>query len=485
LKRRNSKKLVVLAVCLLSGIIMVNNFVRPNNQTINAANNFSVDYTQYDWGSGATVSVTITNKGSSAINSWTLGWTFSGNQKIANMWNASFTQSGTSVTATNQSYNATIAANGGKVSFGFNISYSGSNAKPTGFTLNGSTSSSPSPSPSPTVTATATATATATGTIASATPTPTASGTSPASDLPVPSGDNNVAQPSGSAGGLKVLNWAGFKGAVSYSFDDANSSQISNWTALNGLGIHMTFYLQTNKSEASNSIWAQAKDAGHELGNHTHSHAQNGSGSDIDTATNYIKQWFGVTPLTMAAPYGNYSYVSLAQSRFLINRGVAGGSIAPNGSANQYNLPCYIPATGASASAMTSTISSARSAGNWQIVTIHGFTGGSDGAYQPIAIGEFTSHVKTVKNFGDMWIDSVINVGAYWIAQKLFASLSPTNSGSDIVYKWTLPDHFPSGQYLRVTVDGGTLKQNNQTLNWDSHGYYEISLDAGSLTISP
>jgi peptidoglycan/xylan/chitin deacetylase (PgdA/CDA1 family) len=479
LKRRNLKKLVIWATCLLSGIIMVNNFISPNNQTINAANNFSVDYTQYDWSSGATVSVTITNTGSSAINGWTLGWTFSGNQKIANMWNANFTQSGTSVTATNQLYNATIPANGGKVSFGFNISYNGSNAKPTDFTLNGSTSSSPAPSASPTVTATAT------GTVATATPTPTASATSSASDLPVPPGDNNVAQPSGSAGGLKVLNWAGFKGAVSYSFDDANSSQISNWAALNGLGVHMTFYLQTNKSEASNSIWAQAREAGHELGNHTHSHAQSGSGSDIDTATNLIKQWFGVTPLTMAAPYGDNSYVNLAQSRFLINRGVAGGSIAPNGSANQYNLPCYIPATGAQASAMTSTISSARSAGNWQIVTLHGFTGGSDGAYQPIAIGEFTSHVKAVKGFGDMWIDSVINIGAYWSAQKLFASLSPTNSGSDIVYKWTLPAHFPGGKYLRVTVNGGTLKQNNQALKWDRHGYYEIALDAGSLTISP
>jgi hypothetical protein len=120
---------------------MLNSLFQPNRQSINAANDFSVKYTQNDWGSGATVSVEITNNSASAINGWTLGWTFSGNQKISNIWNSKFTQNGASVSATNQSYNAIIPANGGKVSFGFNLSYSGSNSAPTTFTLNGSPSS--------------------------------------------------------------------------------------------------------------------------------------------------------------------------------------------------------------------------------------------------------------------------------------------------------------------------------------------------------
>jgi endoglucanase len=91
---------------------------------------------QNDWGSGASVNVTITNNSSSAISSWTLAWIFSGNQTISNLWNASYTQSGTSVSVTNLSYNGTIAA-GGSASFGFNLTYSGTNAKPTSFTLNG------------------------------------------------------------------------------------------------------------------------------------------------------------------------------------------------------------------------------------------------------------------------------------------------------------------------------------------------------------
>jgi endo-1,4-beta-xylanase len=96
----------------------------------------SVSYSQNDWGSGASVSVTIKNNGTTDINGWSLAWNFTGNQKITNMWNATYTQNGATVTAKNVSYNGSIPATG-SVSFGFNLSYSGTNAKPTSFTLNG------------------------------------------------------------------------------------------------------------------------------------------------------------------------------------------------------------------------------------------------------------------------------------------------------------------------------------------------------------
>jgi endo-1,4-beta-xylanase len=96
----------------------------------------SISYSQSDWGSGATVSITINNNSSSAIDGWTLAWNFTGNQQITNMWNGTYTQSGTAVTVKNVSYNNIIPAKG-SVSLGFNITYSGTNAKPTNFTLNG------------------------------------------------------------------------------------------------------------------------------------------------------------------------------------------------------------------------------------------------------------------------------------------------------------------------------------------------------------
>ncbi|MCL6590507.1 MAG: glycoside hydrolase family 9 protein [Firmicutes bacterium] len=90
-----------------------------------------------DWGTGATINVTITNNTSIAVNGWTLAFTFPGNQTISNLWNGTYTQNGASVSVKDAGFNAVIAANGGSVNFGFNINYSGSNAKPTSFTLNG------------------------------------------------------------------------------------------------------------------------------------------------------------------------------------------------------------------------------------------------------------------------------------------------------------------------------------------------------------
>jgi O-glycosyl hydrolase len=92
--------------------------------------------TTSQWGGGFTANVVITNNGTSAINGWSLAFTFAGDQKITNAWNAVTTQSGEAVTATNMSYNATIAP-GGNTSFGFQGTWANSDAPPTSFTLNG------------------------------------------------------------------------------------------------------------------------------------------------------------------------------------------------------------------------------------------------------------------------------------------------------------------------------------------------------------
>ncbi|MFJ8542606.1 glycoside hydrolase family 6 protein [Streptomyces sp. NPDC093586] len=98
----------------------------------------TVDYqVQNDWGSGFTAAVTVTNNGA-PTSGWSLGWTYAGSQKVTNGWNAKISQSGAAVTAVNESYNGTLAT-GGSASFGFQATYSGGNAIPATFTLNGVT----------------------------------------------------------------------------------------------------------------------------------------------------------------------------------------------------------------------------------------------------------------------------------------------------------------------------------------------------------
>jgi hypothetical protein len=106
--------------------------------TTGAPGTCAVTYTiTNQWGGGFQADLKVQNTGSTAINGWTLVWSFANGQQITQIWNATDTQSGATVTARNETYNGAIAA-GAAVTFGFLGSWTTANAKPTGFALNGS-----------------------------------------------------------------------------------------------------------------------------------------------------------------------------------------------------------------------------------------------------------------------------------------------------------------------------------------------------------
>ncbi|MET9513645.1 glycoside hydrolase family 6 protein [Streptomyces sp. NPDC002994] len=118
-----------------------------------AAPGCTVDYKiTNQWNSGFGAAVTVTNTGDS-VSSWKLEWSYAGDQKVTQGWNADIAQTGAAVTAKNVSYNGALAT-GASASFGFNASYSGSNAVPATFKLNGVTcnadSGGPTDPPDPT-----------------------------------------------------------------------------------------------------------------------------------------------------------------------------------------------------------------------------------------------------------------------------------------------------------------------------------------------
>jgi Polysaccharide deacetylase len=297
-------------------------------------------------------------------------------------------------------------------------------------------------------------------------------------------GSGGFSQPAGTPGNLSVLDWAGFKGAVTYTFDDANQSQVSNYPALQALGVHYTFFLIGNKIAANVNAWKQAVADGHEIGNETQTHSTP-SLQDVAAGDQTIRSTLGANVYTMANPNGDTSYTPFAQQFYFLDRGVANGLMLPNApSPDPFNLFAFIPPTSAPASAFNSQVDSARSSSGWRVFVVHGFTGGTDGAYQPVDIAQFVAAVNYSKGLGDVWIDTFANVGAYWRGQLAFSGAAVGHAGSGQTWTWTLPSHFPPGKCLRVKVDGGTLAQNGTPLVWDTHGYYEVSLDAGSLTLS-
>jgi len=81
------------------------------------------------WQGGFQADVRVT-AGPAAITSWAATWSFANGQTITQIWNATSTTSGSSVTARNVGYNGFLAA-GASTTFGFLGSWNGTNSAPT------------------------------------------------------------------------------------------------------------------------------------------------------------------------------------------------------------------------------------------------------------------------------------------------------------------------------------------------------------------
>ncbi|MFI2508958.1 cellulase family glycosylhydrolase [Streptomyces sp. NPDC018972] len=116
-----------------------------------AAAGCRVDYTvASQWQGGFQAGVRITNLGD-PVSGWTLGFTMpDAGQKVVQGWNATWSQSGSTVTATAVDWNRALAT-GATVDVGFTGSFTGANPRPTAFTLNGvaCTGSVEEPPPTP------------------------------------------------------------------------------------------------------------------------------------------------------------------------------------------------------------------------------------------------------------------------------------------------------------------------------------------------
>jgi hypothetical protein len=78
------------------------------------------------WSGGFQLGFTVTDSGTAAISGWNVGYSWPGSQTISQIWNATETQSGAAVTASNLSYNGALSP-GGSTTFGL----LGSGAAPT------------------------------------------------------------------------------------------------------------------------------------------------------------------------------------------------------------------------------------------------------------------------------------------------------------------------------------------------------------------
>jgi endoglucanase len=89
--------------------------------------------TESSWSGGFVGAVTVSDTGTTALTGWTVTFSFGGDQTVTDSWDASLTQSLEYVTASNLSYNGSVAA-GSSTSFGFQGTWSASDATPASLT---------------------------------------------------------------------------------------------------------------------------------------------------------------------------------------------------------------------------------------------------------------------------------------------------------------------------------------------------------------
>ncbi|WP_329214528.1 cellulase family glycosylhydrolase [Streptomyces sp. NBC_00683] len=89
-----------------------------------------------DWPGGFQGEIVIRNTATTAINGWTLAFSFADGQTVSHAWGGSFTQNGGSVSVVPASYTSAIPA-GGSVTVGFNAARGTTNTAATGFKLSG------------------------------------------------------------------------------------------------------------------------------------------------------------------------------------------------------------------------------------------------------------------------------------------------------------------------------------------------------------
>ncbi|MCU7728710.1 cellulose-binding domain-containing protein, partial [Actinoplanes sp. KI2] len=85
---------------------------------------------------GFGVTMSITNTGSTPIPAWKLRFVFANGQQITGFWNSTVAQDGARVPVANASWNATLNPGQTLDGVGFNATWSGTNNRPTAFSVN-------------------------------------------------------------------------------------------------------------------------------------------------------------------------------------------------------------------------------------------------------------------------------------------------------------------------------------------------------------
>jgi peptidoglycan-N-acetylglucosamine deacetylase len=224
----------------------------------------------------------------------------------------------------------------------------------------------------------------------------------------------------------------GARAAVSLTFDDSRASQLDRGMAvLARHGVHATFYLEPRVATKRLDEWRAVLAAGHEIGNHTMTHACSGNfqwdaksvledkdlawiEEDILTAQRWIEEHMGVSPTTFAYPCGQpfvgrgeqyRSYVPVVSKHFIAGRGFMDEPLNDPSFCDLPMLNGY-DSDEKTFDELVAILDRAREEGAWVVFASHEVGAPGDGQAIPVdVLDALCAYCKNPAN--GIWIDTV------------------------------------------------------------------------------
>jgi Predicted xylanase/chitin deacetylase len=304
----------------------------------------------------------------------------------------------------------------------------------------------------------------------------------------------------------EVSTWSGFhNAAISYTFDDNCRNQLALAVPMfDSCGFQLTLFTVTNWGPNWTGL-NNAVSHGHEVGNHTVSHASLGSltveqqKTEILTASNLINTYItGQACISLAYPNCVEGKDSLCAQYFVAARGCS-GSIEPRTPGDFMNVSSIICGNLGSVNTeqdFKSRADNVASSKGWLVYLIHGID--NDGGYSPLSSAIlWASLVYLNTNKDKYWVSTFGNVARYIRERNCLSVAETFNQDSSITLQATdtldnelynvpvtirrlLPQNWSSA----IAMQNG-LPVHSSIITVDSIAYvmFDVVPDGGDITL--
>lgn len=305
------------------------------------------------------------------------------------------------------------------------------------------------------------------------------------------------------AGPVSTVPWNGHRGAISFTFDDSYPSQLRYVVpALDKRGIHATFFMVGSSWTSDRAAWIQAARGGHELGNHTLTHASLG-GLDSAGVEREISGMAdslraadsSIQAVTIAYPYcATTDLIDRISDRQAIVARTCGWNPLYNPRYG-WNAP---PAKWMEATSLgitdTATVRQALteidrtdSAGAWLVTLNHGIMDQSYGPISDTAVEAMFDRALA----RNLWIATYQDVAAYWRASAVVDTARAVADADGWTVSWTSPHpRMPRSVPLRLRLDTATfgtsfsVRQDGAAIAPGADGAFVVDFMKLSLRVS-